>query len=299
MTKFVKYRLVDYVSGTSIEIIPSNNAIIPTLEGLTDVFLSLADGREFFIGTVSDSAVFDANNSIIELTQDQYFTEIQNELARRKSELADKVYVLASSKTQFITSKYHAAEIASGVYKSVEARAVSEVNAVVVASATATALASGAAAALVIANAAAAEPDAIQEVIDAAAAAAILATSTAATAVTAAAAIPENIFELIDVAAPNLSIEASARGISTVELANIISARFAYFTSAEANISGIRGKKCDAIYAITFDQNNPLECFSEFKTVLPVLDNNGQPILNDQGNPFTYGKYDITYGWSF
>jgi hypothetical protein len=63
---------------------------------------------------------------------------------------------------------------------------------------------------------------------------------------------------------PDLQVEAHARGVDVVTIANRIIENHEAFRNKESKIAGIRGKVLDRIDAYTFDLTNPNESYEEF-----------------------------------
>lgn len=63
---------------------------------------------------------------------------------------------------------------------------------------------------------------------------------------------------------PDLQVEAHARGVDVVTIANRIIENHEAFRAKESKIAGIRGKVLDRIDAYTFDLTSPNESYEEF-----------------------------------
>jgi len=63
---------------------------------------------------------------------------------------------------------------------------------------------------------------------------------------------------------PEIVIEAEARGITPLEMANKIKERSNEYKYVEALLAGIRGKLEDLINEFQFDNHNPIESWNEF-----------------------------------
>ena len=97
--------------------------------------------------------------------------------------------------------------------------------------------------------------------------------------------------EQADVVAPHVKAEADVRGITTKDMAQKIIDKFNAYMAAEATVSGVSGKKRDAIKKITFDEADPFACLDEFGMQVDSGD------LDPIGNPMKRPKYDINVGW--
>lgn len=74
-------------------------------------------------------------------------------------------------------------------------------------------------------------------------------------------------------AAPYIAAEASFRGITTKQLADIIVSRFYQLQAMEAKFSGIRGAKCDAVTAIQLDFDDFLSAYRELGIIQRNIEN--------------------------
>lgn len=97
--------------------------------------------------------------------------------------------------------------------------------------------------------------------------------------------------EVADTVAPHIKAEAIVRGITTKEMAQKVIDKFNAYMAAEAQVSGVSGKKRDAIKAINFDESDPFACLDEFGVLVDTTD------VDPFGQPLKRQKYDLNSGW--
>lgn len=115
--KYFKYLKVDAVTGVSAQLNEAKNgAVHPALPELHVLW-----ERNWCFASAADTAIGNADNFVIELTESEFAIEIQNELALRKADFKRQVSMIEKMIRDKVTERFHPSELAAAPFKVMQA----------------------------------------------------------------------------------------------------------------------------------------------------------------------------------
>ena len=124
--KYIKFAQISADTGVSWAIAqPVSGPSWPNIAGLNlNETVQLAHSPVYYLGKVSDSAEFDPDNHIFELTQEQYAEELKAHVLHHINRERDSVYQQEYDFRNSVFSRYHDTASIAGVYKYEQALAL-------------------------------------------------------------------------------------------------------------------------------------------------------------------------------